>query len=628
MTFSPLALILIPTGYLFLWPLVAALNDEEEPLAVALTALALSVGALAWLMFWVGLLPASRLTGLPVLAIVVIGLAAGLAINREWFAPRRWRAYWLAQWRRLARLEMDGILICAMIFVGSVMLIHALYYPFIGDDTISRYGFQAQAIYRARRIPDTIFGYPPLAPLSFVATWFAAGQPNEHLAKVFPVVMSAGMLGATYLAGRRVLGRRAGLLAATLVAVTPMFIRYGTLGYTDIPAAFPLTLAAYYVLRWWDSGRARDAALAGTLVGVALFTKQSAFTWVAALAVVPLLWLLAARREAGVKRLRRAGIGWAGLLLPVAAIAGPWYVRNFLLGGWNSVLPIAGLYHLLENPVGWPGVVPPLIERADFGPALGILYAVGWIAGLAGAVWQGWHVVRGAAVKAPADLLLAVMVVPYWLAWWTRFSFDGRFLLLILPPMAIWTARALWWAVTMLGQYVRLPRRVWQVGGAILLAGLAIWGASDRLGGVYNAVTQPFAPDDERLLHAKGSMYDLVLYIRANFDAENDRILLMDGRMLYYLSDYNVGLGYPQKLADLEGYDYIVHSSSIYAIYSNRLGWQDSEFYRHSQDPLVFEPVYASDGVHIMRILRTDVPTREEYEAFRDAVRQQQKEIP
>jgi hypothetical protein len=46
---------------------------------------------------------------------------------------------------------------------------------------------------------------------------------------------------------------------------------------------------------------------------------------------------------------------------------------------------------------------------------------------------------------------------------------------------------------------------------------------------------------------------------------------------------------------------------------------RDSEFYRHVWDPLIFEPVYVSEGVHVMRILRTDVPTPEEYEAYRAA---------
>ena len=81
--------------------------------------------------------------------------------------------------------------------------------------------------------------------------------------------------------------------------------------------------------------------------------------------------------------------------------------------------------------------------------------------------------------------------------------------------------------------------------------------------------------------------------------------------------DYDVVVGYPYYLAELEGYDYIIYSSSYRAIYGDgRLGWQDSEFYHLAYAPLVFEPVYEVNGVHIMRILRTTVPTPEEIEAY------------
>jgi len=126
-------------------------------------------------------------------------------------------------------------------------------------------------------------------------------------------------------------------------------------------------------------------------------------------------------------------------------------------------------------------------------------------------------------------------------------------------------------------------------------------------------------------LRAKGSMYDLVLYAQTHFDPERDRIAIMDGRMAYYLYGYDTKVMYPKKLSDLDGYGYLIHTSSIYAIYGGGLlGWDQSEFYQHAFDPLIFEPVYESGGVHIMRILRTDVPTPDEYETYKRA----QQEAP
>ena len=118
----------------------------------------------------------------------------------------------------------------------------------------------------------------------------------------------------------------------------------------------------------------------------------------------------------------------------------------------------------------------------------------------------------------------------------------------------------------------------------------------------------------------RGRLYDVVLYVRAAFDPADDRIMLMDGRMAYYLLEYEPTVMYPRRLSDLEGYDYLVHSSSIFAVYNDRLGLRDSEFYQHVFDPLIFEPVYVSDGVHVMRILRTDLPSPVEYDEARRAL--------
>lgn len=671
--FSPLALILLPLGYLFLWPLVdRALRGAPDgggaaasPLQIALTALALSVGLLALAEFWLGVLPGRWLTPLAALGVALTGLALGLLLNPGWLAPRRWLAYWREQWRALTRLDLPALLTLAALGALAIILTHDLYYPFIGDDVLVRYGLQAKAIYAARRIPESVVGYPPLVPLGIASTWFAAGGPNEHLARALAAVMAAGALGATYLIGRQTSGRTGGLLAAALVALTPVFVNNATLLYTDIPTAFPLTLAFFYALRWWGTARPRDALLAGILSGIALLTKQSALLWLAGLAALPGLRLIARKRAlpplpgATSGRWERglAGEGlraWAAFLLPPLLIAGPWYARNALLGA--DVLPIAGLYHLLAPGAGLLGLVPPLADPRGFaGWLLTPVYAVGWVVGLVSAAGQLLHVFRAglpspkaraaSRISAPStpfrpagtfplpggrpsapprrdagtgdggcpELLAALFVIPYWLAWWTTFSFDSRFLLLILPLMALWSVRPLLWLAGTVGGRARLPRRAWQALGGALLLGLLLWGARERLGGVYWAVTRPSAPPAERLARAKPELADLVGYAHAHLDPATDRLYLMDERLVYYLDGFDVAVGYPQTLAELEGYDYLFHSSGLYAVYGDgRLGWEDSEFYRHAFDPALFEPVYESGGVHIMRVLRADLSARAE----------------
>ncbi len=608
--FSPRAFLLIPLGYLYFWPLVQRISAPHSGgLQRALTTVALSVGGLAWALFWIGLIPGRALTGGAALLVVISGGAVGVALNHG-VSGRGAPAALRQLGRRLARLDGQALMLWAMLGSAVISLIHSLYYPFIGDDTLSRHGLQARLIYQGRTLPPDVWGYPPVVPLTFAATWFAAGQANEHLAKLLNVVAATGLLGVTILLARRVLDRRWSLLAGVLLAVTPLYVQNASLDYADIPAAFPMLLALVYAFDWWHSGADRDAWLAGILLGIAVLTKQSALTAVPSLALVPPIWLLSTRYQRVSGRLRRAGRGLIGFLLPALALALPWYIRNGMIGGLRNIVPIAGEYHLLEPSVGVMGLLPPLAWPRDFGGGLALIYTGGWLIGFGLAARSGWALLRRPDGSFPGDLLLAAMAVPYWLAWWARFSFDPRFLVVILPILAIWAARPVAWVLDRLSRWTLLPRIAWRLGVGALLGLLVLWGARDRIGAVYYALSQPLLPEEQRIRQVKGGVYDLALYIRSNMDPQRDRIMVMDGRLAYYLTDFNITVRYPLNLADLEGFDYLVHSSSVAAIYNDRLSWQDSEFYRHIWDAQIFETVHEQQGVHIMRILRTTLPPR------------------
>jgi 4-amino-4-deoxy-L-arabinose transferase-like glycosyltransferase len=613
--FSPLALILIPLGYVFLWPLIAAAQkhwrSHASPLETMLITVSLSQALLALLLMWIGILPGAWITGLSALLIVAGFFVIGLIINPGWFAPARWRAYWIGLWGQIKRLDSASLVLWMIIGALWIMLIHSLYYPFIGEDTLTRYALHAKLIYLQHRIPIEVWGYPPLTALSWAVTWFAAGQVNEHLARVYSVVMAAGTIGATYLLAREIGGRKLALIAVVVLIATPMFFWNSTIDYVDVPTAFPLTLALHFAVQWWKRGALYDAVMVGILFGVALFTKQSAFTWFASFGAVPVLWLLASRRNAEPNRWKRAGLGLAGMLLPALLIAGPWYIRNIQIGTIVNVIPVAGEYHLLGRGTGAIGILPAAGWREDFGYWLVPIYVIGWGIGLFIAVKQGIQALRASLDSVPYDLLIGVAVVPYWLAWWTSFSFEARFLILVLPLMAIWAVRPVEWVLDIAAGLIRrVPVRVMRVGMGVLLLGLLLLSARERLGGVYHALTRPFWPEVERLRYTKGEMYDMVEYIRTHFEPGVDRIVSIDARLPYYLTEYHIGVAYPRHLRELEGYDYIVYSSSMTEIYSSDLGWKNSEFYTRIYRQKYFEPVFESGGVYIMKILRTTVDAK------------------
>jgi hypothetical protein len=290
-------------------------------------------------------------------------------------------------------------------------------------------------------------------------------------------------------------------------------------------------------------------------------------------------------------------------------IAGVWYIRNVQIGTIRQIVPIAGEYHLLDKMTGWLGIAPSLAWPTDFAPWLAPIYALGWMIGLGFAAVQGINVLRGRAEGIPADLILAAFAVPYWLVWWRTFSFEARFLVLVLPMMAVWATRPVKWLAMWIEPRVSVDSRaVLRPLGILAMVALLLLGARDRLGAVYYSFTRPFASEEERVRHVKGDLYDLAVYIRTHLEPGEARIMAMDGRLPYYLMDYDLTVGYPLQMSDLEGYDYLVHSSSIYSVYNGRLGWNESQFYRYAFDTDYFEPVYEKGGVHIMRILRTDAP--------------------
>lgn len=607
---SPRIIIYLPLVMLCLWPLVdRLLASHPDPLLKALTTLSLSTGFVTFSLFGVGLLPGRWIVPWAGIVVPMIALALGTVVNPGWLAPGRWRMYWQRVLQRLFRFDLESLILWAVLLSILIVIINALYYPFIGDDVLTRYGQQAQAIYRAGRLPANLWGYPPLVPLLYVLSWFGAGGPNEHLARLVVAVMAVGVIGATYVLGRQTLGRRGGLAAAALIAFTPMFVDNATLAYTDLPTTLPLTLAVVYAVRWWQSGTKVDALLAGLLIGVAIFTKQSGLLWLPGLLAIGVGWPIATRQQTHPGRWQRMGAGLVWMLLPALLVGLPWYMRNALLKSWGQAVPIAGAYHVAAEGAGMLGLLPPSVEPAWYGWVPGVFYAVGWVAGLILVARAIWQTVQGRVVNLPFDLLLSAFIIPYWLAWWTRFSFSSRFLLLVLPMMAVWGARVILWLADRINRHLRFQRMGWRIAAGVGFIGLAVWGAQNRLGGIYRTVTQPFATDSVRLESAKRDLADLVRYVQEHFVPGQDRIWLMDSRMAYYLSDYDPAVGFPTTLAQLEGYDYIVHLSSIYAIYGNgRLGWEDSEFYRYAFDERVFEPIYDSDGVHIMKILRTTPP--------------------
>src|SRR4051812_43666956 len=84
-------------------------------------------------------------------------------------------------------------------------------------------------------------------------------------------IAAVGVLFGTV---RRVAGDAAGLLAALVLALSPITIAIARVNNPDALLVLLLVASAYFTVRALESGRTRHLALAGAIVGLAFMTKM------------------------------------------------------------------------------------------------------------------------------------------------------------------------------------------------------------------------------------------------------------------------------------------------------------------------------------------------------------------
>ncbi len=175
------------------------------------------------------------------------------------------------------------------------------------------------AFYRLGQSVSTA-NFPPLWP-ALLAVANQVGLDTEHAHQVVGAALGSITIGLTGLIGARVANRRVGLVAAALIAVSPILIAAdGSLMAESLYVALitSATLVAYRAIAtpswWWF-------ALQGALLGLAAMARSDA------LFVAPLLIAATAWRVVGPSNLRRVALGAIALAM-TAVLLVPWAVRN------------------------------------------------------------------------------------------------------------------------------------------------------------------------------------------------------------------------------------------------------------------------------------------------------------
>jgi 4-amino-4-deoxy-L-arabinose transferase-like glycosyltransferase len=348
-------------------------------------------------------------------------------------------------------LFLMGVIACGILF-------NAVYWPFYRSDAVSIYADQAHFMYVARIFiplrdyPNLGYyqAYPPLIPLAYTYTYLVSGWENEYLAKVIPALLSLGCILNVFLLGRMWRGASVGKIAALLFMLTPSFVRWASSGYVDLPMAFFYTLGAIFAWRLLQFPNFVDAVLAGLMAGLAAWTKNVGLLGILCFTA----WLLIEylRKKVSFRHI-------AVFIVSAVAIAGPWYLRN-----WVEA-------QLIFPPTIW-------IERSErtlnslliFVNAPLNFALSGYVVMLA-ILWIPYRLTRWR--QQPYDVTLFLCLsIPFFLFWWIFASYDPRFLLLFFPFLCILGAE---WITFVFGQLSDRNKRMGSLVFYAAIVGIGIY---------------------------------------------------------------------------------------------------------------------------------------------------------
>jgi hypothetical protein len=266
-------------------------------------------------------------------------------------------------------------------------------------------------------------------------------------------ILAAGFGVATlvvvYHLGKLLYGRRAGIVAMTLLAVMPYHVTVSRQVLLDAPMVFFTTAALYALVRYCSHHGARWLVVAGALMGLAILAKETA---VVLFGGAYCFFVLSQTVKLRMKRAAMA-LGIAGVI----AIAFPLTLR--LAGATRSGGNYLAwqLFRRANHPMDFYLTAVPIV----IGPLVLALAILGLLVDRKQLDWR-------------EGLLVSWCVVP--ILFFTLMPIKGfQYLLPLAPPIAVLAARALTSASIWSNLTQRIPRwRTTVQNGALALTALTL----------------------------------------------------------------------------------------------------------------------------------------------------------
>jgi len=365
---------------------------------------------------------------------VLVGVALGGVALAVPFLPRELRtareAWAASRWMRRALVALAVFLALDLVLASA---------PPTSGDAIAYHLSAPKEWLAAGRIFPIWWDWNTFQPFS---TEFhqALGQAlwNGQAAMVVTGLLAIFSTCCIYGLTRELAGRRAAIVAAVLWIAQGMFVWESTGGFVELALAGFVALSAWHLASFRGTGRMNDALWAGLAAGVSAGTKYHGLIFVGAFAA--LVPLLAPRR-------RSAALA---LFAVAAAVALPWYLRNWIVAG-NPLYPFASgtfggkyldagsRYDLNQSLAGY-GL--PGIWRLPFFPIEFLLHTDRYERGYSFSPALFLLAPAGAVVGGRTARLLGVGIVAYLVVWWETMHQVTRYLLPVFPFVALLAALA------------------------------------------------------------------------------------------------------------------------------------------------------------------------------------------
>jgi hypothetical protein len=297
---------------------------------------------------------------------------------------------------------------------------------------------------------STLFPVFRAHPLLFQALLSLVLRVHESdwTARAFAAMIGVAAVGLTFLLGRRLYGRGAGLLGALLLAVMPYHVIVSRQVLLDGLMTLCATAALYSFVRYLQGGAPGWLLACGATMGAAILSKETSVILLGG------LYAFFALTPAARMRLKHL-LPAAGVMLAEVAV-------------WPLSLRLSGQDQTGQNYLLWQMFRPP-----NHGTGFYFTVLPSWVglsvlaAALGGLVW-----LRGEATWRER-LLLAWLVVP--VIFFTLWPVKGfEYLLPVTPPLAILAGRTLARPLTLPGAGPRW-HRWWRPGVAMgLLAAITV----------------------------------------------------------------------------------------------------------------------------------------------------------